>query len=151
MSARATDSGIRLEPPSDTPRDVPLRPVAPRRVGPLSLREAGPAPHAATAEACRINLTLLGWGWPVVRQLAQLAVLVFIFGQVLDLDIENYPVFVFVGLMAWRWFSGGLSRSYVVLGQRHLVMQPRLPSSVLSIVAVIVRTSTCSSRCPCWC
>ena len=36
MSARATDSGIRLEPPSDTPGDVPLRPVAPRRVGPLA-------------------------------------------------------------------------------------------------------------------
>ena len=30
-------------------------------------------------------MTVLGWAWPVARQLAQLAVLVFIFGSVLDL------------------------------------------------------------------
>jgi lipopolysaccharide transport system permease protein len=85
------------------------------------------------------HLTLLGWGWPVARQLAQLAVLVFIFGHVFDLDIENYPVFVFVGLMAWIWFSGAVSGAATsVLNQRHLVMQPRLPSSALPIVAVVV-------------
>src|SRR5215207_827219 len=85
------------------------------------------------------HLTLLGWGWPVARQLAQLAVLVFIFGNVFDLDIENYPVFLFVGLMAWTWFSGAVSAATSsVLTQRHLVMQPRLPSSVLPIVAAMV-------------
>jgi lipopolysaccharide transport system permease protein len=85
------------------------------------------------------HLTLLGWGWPVVRQLAQLAVLVFIFGKVFNLDVENYPVFVFIGLMAWTWFAGALtSASTSVLGQRHLVMQPRLPASMLPVVAVAV-------------
>ncbi len=108
----------------------PLRPAAfARLVLHLTLRQLRLSHH----------LTLLGWGWPVVRQLAQLAVLVFIFGQVLDLDIENYPVFVFVGLMAWTWFSGGVDGAATsVLKQRHLVMQPRLPSSVLPIVAVVV-------------
>src|SRR5215207_10770477 len=62
------------------------------------------------------HLTLLGWGWPVARQLAQLAVLVFIFGKVLDLDVDNYPAFVFVGLMAWTWFAGRID---------HLLEQPR--------------------------
>jgi lipopolysaccharide transport system permease protein len=66
-------------------------------------------------------------------------VLVFIFGNVFDLDIENYPVFLFVGLMAWTWFSGAVSAATSsVLTQRHLVMQPRLPSSVLPIVAAMV-------------
>ena len=41
--------------------------------------------------------TLLGWAWPLTRQLAQLAVLVFVFSSLFDLDIENYPVFVFTG------------------------------------------------------
>jgi lipopolysaccharide transport system permease protein len=94
-----------------------------------------------TARALRSShhLTLLGWGWPVARQLAQLAVLVFIFGKVLKLHIENYPVFVFVGLMAWTWFAGAISgAASSVLTQRHLVMQPRLPSSVLPIVAIAV-------------
>jgi len=115
------------------------------------LRQAGARPLRARAFAGLVlhlvarrlksshHLTLLGWGWPVARQLAQLAVLVFIFGNVFDLDIENYPVFVFVGLMAWTWFSGAVSGAATsVLSQRHLVMQPRLPSSALPIVAVVV-------------
>jgi lipopolysaccharide transport system permease protein len=71
--------------------------------------------------------------------LAQVAVLVFLFGKVLHLNIPNYPVFVFVGLVGMNWFSTGVSTAASsVLGQRHLVMQPRLPTSVLPIVAVAV-------------
>jgi homopolymeric O-antigen transport system permease protein len=85
------------------------------------------------------HLTLLGWGWPVVRLLAQLAVLVFLFGKLLHLNIPNYPIFVFVGLLGWNWFSAGVSTAATsVLSQRHLVMQPRLPSSVLPVVAATV-------------
>ncbi len=124
---------------------------APRVESGPALRPAGarplpPGTFAAltlhlTVRALRSShaLTLLGWAWPVVRQLAQLAVLVFIFGQVFDLGIENFPVFVFIGLVAWMWFQaavGGAATS--VLSQRHLVMQPRLPSTVLPIVAVTV-------------
>lgn len=85
------------------------------------------------------HLTLLGWGWPVARLLAQLGVLVFLFGHVINLRIPDYPIFVFVGLVGWNWFSTGVSAATTsVLGQRHLVMQPRLPSSVLPIVALAV-------------
>ena len=115
-----------------------LRPAGARALGPRAF--AALVVHLAVrALKSSHHLTLLGWGWPVVRQLAQLAVLVFIFGQVFDLDVENYPVFVFIGLMAWSWLAGALSGAATsVLGQRHLVMQPRLPSSALPIVAVAV-------------
>ena len=84
-------------------------------------------------------MTVLGWAWPVARQLAQLAALVFIFGSVLDLGIEHFPVFVFSGLIAWTWFSTGIgTAATVLLDERHLVFQPRLPSAVLPIVAVAV-------------
>src|SRR5215211_1012288 len=83
------------------------------------------------------HLTLLGWGWPVARQLAQLAVLTFLFGHLFDLGIENYPVFILTGLMAWTWFAAGVAAAAgSVLGQRHLVMQPRLPAAALPVVAV---------------
>lgn len=85
------------------------------------------------------HLTLLGWGWPVARLLAQLGVLVFLFSKVFHLNVPNYPIFVFVGLLGWSWFSGAVSAAATsVLDQRHLVMQPRLPSSVLPIVAATV-------------
>jgi lipopolysaccharide transport system permease protein len=85
------------------------------------------------------RMTLLGWLWPVARQLAQLAVLVFIFSHVLDLGIHNFPVFVFCGLIAWTWFSSGLiAATSSLLERRHLVYQPRVPPTVLPIVAITV-------------
>jgi lipopolysaccharide transport system permease protein len=85
------------------------------------------------------RMTVLGWAWPVARQLAQLAALVFIFGSVLDLGIPHFPVFVFSGLIAWTWFSTGIgTAATVLLDERHLVFQPRLPSAVLPIVAIVV-------------
>jgi lipopolysaccharide transport system permease protein len=124
--ARATSGEPLLRPAGARP----LRPQAfATLVAHLTVRELKSSHH----------LTLLGWAWPVVKQLAQLAVLVFLFGKIFDFNIENYPVFVFVGLMAWTWFSGGVAGAATsVLTQRHLVMQPRLPSSVLPIVAVAV-------------
>jgi lipopolysaccharide transport system permease protein len=83
--------------------------------------------------------TLLGWTWPLVRQLVQLAVLVFVFSKVIALNIPDYPVFVFSGLIAWSWFAtsmSGASRS--LLSGRHLVFQPRFPSIVLPAVASAV-------------
>jgi lipopolysaccharide transport system permease protein len=84
-------------------------------------------------------MTVLGWAWPVARQLAQLGALVFIFGSVIDLNIEHFPVFVFSGLIAWTWFSTGIANATTsLLDQRHLVFQPRFPRAVLPVVAVSV-------------
>jgi lipopolysaccharide transport system permease protein len=83
--------------------------------------------------------TLLGWAWPLARQLAQLAVLVFLFSKVLDLGIEDYPVFVFTGLIAWTWFQTALTAAASsVVANGHLVGQPRFPALALPLVAVAV-------------
>lgn len=85
------------------------------------------------------RMTVLGWAWPLVRQLVQLGVLVFIFGSVLDLGIEHFAVFVFSGLLAWNWFSSGIGTATTsLLDHRHLLHQPRLPPAVIPIVAVVV-------------
>jgi lipopolysaccharide transport system permease protein len=87
------------------------------------------------------RMTVLGWAWPVARQLVQLAVLSFIFGTGLHFNnhIEHFPVFVFCGLIAWTWFSSGVgAATSSLLDQRHLLFQPRMPPAVLPIVAVAV-------------
>jgi lipopolysaccharide transport system permease protein len=85
------------------------------------------------------RFTLLGWAWPLTKQLAQLAVLVFVFSEVLDLAIEDFPVFVFTGLVAWGWFSSGLSSATSsLLAQRHLVLQPGFPVPLIPLVALAV-------------
>lgn len=85
------------------------------------------------------RLTVLGWLWPLARQLVQLAVLVFVFGSVLDLGIENFPLFVFTGLLVWTWFSAALnSATASLVAQRNLLLNPRLPAVVLPLVAAVV-------------
>jgi lipopolysaccharide transport system permease protein len=85
------------------------------------------------------RLTLLGWLWPLARQLVQLAVLVFLFSHVLKLHIQDYPLFVFSGLIVWNWFQSGLliaASSFIA--DRHLVFSPRLPNGVLPLAAIVV-------------
>src|SRR5919202_293058 len=83
------------------------------------------------------RLTVLGWLWPLVRQLAQLAVLVFLFSKVLDLGIADYPVFVFTGLIVWTWFQTAMLEATRSLQTgRHLVFSPHFPDVALPLVAV---------------
>jgi lipopolysaccharide transport system permease protein len=85
------------------------------------------------------RLTVLGWLWPLVRQLAQVGVLVFAFSVVLDLGIPDYGVFVFSGLLAWSWFSDGVSRaSWSVIQGGYLLRHPKFPAHVLPFTAVSI-------------
>ena len=83
------------------------------------------------------RLTFLGWLWPLARQLAQLVVLVFLFSRVIDLEIDDFPAFVFTGLIVWTWFSSGLTEATrSLVQQRHLVFTPKFRDVALPLVAV---------------
>jgi lipopolysaccharide transport system permease protein len=112
--------------------------VRPGRRGLRHLREL--VGHLAVREIASMHrFTLLGWTWPLARQLAQFAVLLVVFNAVLDLGIPNYPAFVFSGLLAWGWFATGVQRATSsLLESRHLVFQPRFPTLALPAVAVTV-------------
>ncbi|WP_445148165.1 ABC transporter permease [Baekduia sp. Peel2402] len=133
MTAR-TASPVSSPPAPDTTLTSP----GSRRLNPAVFQEV--VLHLVRREIDATHrMTVLGWAWPVARQVAQLAALVFIFGSVLDLGIPHFPVFVFSGLIAWTWFSTGIgTAATVLLDERHLVFQPRLPSAVLPIVAIVV-------------
>jgi lipopolysaccharide transport system permease protein len=96
--------------------------------------------HLVVRELSRAHReTLLGWAWPLVLLLVQLAALVFIFGHVVDLSIPNYPVFLFTGLIAWTWFLTGVQNaSWSLITHRDLVLQPNCPPVVLPVVTVAV-------------
>ena len=51
----------------------------------------------------------LGILWSVLVPLAQLAVLTFTFTNVIRVDIQDYPAFVFSALLPWTWFSNSLA------------------------------------------
>src|SRR5436305_9419085 len=96
--------------------------------------------HLAAREVASLHrFTLLGWAWPLVRQLAQLGRLVVAFSRVLHLGVPHYAPFGFSGLIAWNWFSGGVvNGTSSLLDRRHLVFQPGFPLIALPLVAVAV-------------
>ena len=51
----------------------------------------------------RYERSLLGVLWSVLSPLAQLVVFVLVFQHVLRLDIPDYPLFVFIGVVTWSW------------------------------------------------
>src|SRR5205807_2672824 len=56
----------------------------------------------------RYRRSVLGLFWSQLNPLAQIVIFSVIFTRVVPLHIRNYPLFVFVGVMAWQWFESAL-------------------------------------------
>ena len=85
----------------------------------------------------RYKRSVLGLAWSLVNPIAQLVVFAFLFGQVLRLEIQNYPSFVFTGVLAWGWFqSSVLQASGAFLDNRQLIRRPGFASAILPAVTV---------------
>lgn len=85
----------------------------------------------------RYSGSILGLGWSQIAALAQIGVMMFVFGRVVRLGIPDYPAFVLAGMGPWLWFVGsiGAAATSVVAG-RDLVRRPGFPCAVLPLVAV---------------
>ena len=86
----------------------------------------------------RYREAFLGWLWTVSAPLARLVVLSFVFTKVLPLGIPNYSVFVFTGIIAWSWFSAGVSSATTsAVDRRDLLLRPGLPRSAVPVVSTL--------------
>jgi lipopolysaccharide transport system permease protein len=86
----------------------------------------------------RYRRAVFGWAWAIGSPLVRLAILTYVFTRVLPLDIDNYPVFVFTGLISWQWFAGGLTAATTsAVNQRDLLFRPGLPRTAVPIVSVL--------------
>lgn len=81
--------------------------------------------------------TAIGVMWALAGPLLQLAVYSFLFSRVLTLDIPNYHLFVFPGILAWTWFQASVNQSTTcITSQPELIRQPTFRPLVLPIVTV---------------
>ena len=85
----------------------------------------------------RYKRSVLGVAWSLLNPLAQLLVFTFLFRLVLQLDIPNYPSFVFTGVLAWNWFQTALILTTgAITDNRELIKRPGFPAAVLPMVTV---------------
>ena len=86
----------------------------------------------------RYRQALLGWVWAVGSPLARLVVLTYVFTRVLPLEVDNYAVFVFTGLIGWQWFSGGISSATTsAVDRKDLLFRPGVPRAAVPVIGVL--------------
>ena len=85
----------------------------------------------------RYRGSLLGIAWTLLNPLAELLVLLFVFGTVLRVDVPNFGAYLFTGLLVYGWFQTSLNfATGAIVGNRELVRRPGVPSVILPIVTV---------------
>ncbi|MEO8285656.1 MAG: ABC transporter permease [Chloroflexota bacterium] len=85
----------------------------------------------------RYKRSALGLAWSLLNPLAQLLVFGFLFGMVLPLNIPNFPLFLFSGVLVWNWFSTSLlSAATAITDNRELIKRPGFHAAILPVVTV---------------
>jgi lipopolysaccharide transport system permease protein len=85
----------------------------------------------------RYRRSVLGILWSFINPLFSMLVFVFLSRRVLSLDVPNYPSFVFVGTLAWTWFSSTVvAATGSITGNRELIRRPGFPAAILPVVMV---------------
>ncbi|WP_309888726.1 ABC transporter permease [Archangium sp.] len=91
----------------------------------------------------RYRGSVLGFFWTFLNPTLHMLVYWLLFGVISKNRVENYPFFMFVGLLPWMWFStsvnGGAS---AISDRRDLMTKVRFPAQVLP--ATVVTTNLCN-------
>src|SRR2546422_7482548 len=86
--------------------------------------------------------SVLGYAWAFVNPLSQMIILSFVFSTILNTPSSNvpYPLFLFVGLLPWIFFSSAVaSATEAVVGASSLVTKVYFPREVLPTAAVFTK------------
>jgi lipopolysaccharide transport system permease protein len=85
----------------------------------------------------RYRGSLLGILWTLLNPLAELLVLLFVFGVVFKVEIPNFPAYLFTGLIVYGWFQTSVNfATGAIVGNRELVRRPGVPVLILPVVTV---------------
>jgi len=76
----------------------------------------------------RYRNSFLGFFWSFLEPLLMLAVLYFVFSNIFKSNIENYPLFLLLGLIIWYMFSRATTMGMTSLTDKsNIIKQITLP------------------------
>jgi len=86
----------------------------------------------------RYRNSILGFFWSILEPLLMLSVLYFVFSFILRSNVEDYPLFLLIGLITWNVFSRGTSMGTgSILARAGIVLSIPLPKIVLPFSSVV--------------
>jgi len=98
------------------------------------------AKHTAISELkSQVAESRLGWLWWILDPLFFMLVYTFIVQFVFGVSIENFPLYVFLGLIIWNFFASTITSSVdIVRSYRAIFLKVYIPKYILVITQIIV-------------
>ena len=82
--------------------------------------------------------SVLGFAWSLINPLLTLAILYFVFSRIYQMAESQFLLFLFVGIVSWRFLSNGTSRGMAsVVNNPGLVTKIYIPRQVLVFSSVL--------------
>lgn len=86
----------------------------------------------------RYRGSALGLMWTLLNPLLLMLVYALVFSVYMRIDLENYSVFVFCGLLPWIWFSTSLTEGVnAITSSGSLITKSMFPAEVLPVVKIL--------------
>ena len=86
----------------------------------------------------RYKGTVLGYAWSVAYPLAFTLVFYFVFRLIAHVPIENYALFLVIGLFPWQWFQNSINGANgFLLANAPLIKKVSFPRSLLVLTGVL--------------
>jgi len=81
--------------------------------------------------------SILGYVWSILNPLSMAVVFYFAFKFVMKISVENFALFLVLGLFPWQWFSNSVSSSSTVfLGNSSLIKKVNFPRYFIPLATV---------------
>jgi len=82
----------------------------------------------------RYKNSILGFGWTVLEPLLMLSILYLVFTNIFKTNIENYALYLLIGIVLWNTFSRGTVMNTVsILNRSNIVTKIYFPREILIV------------------
>ncbi|MDH5533501.1 MAG: ABC transporter permease [Candidatus Pacebacteria bacterium] len=86
----------------------------------------------------RYKYALLGFLWIIINPLLQMAIIGFVFQFFIPVNIDNYFLFLFTGLLPWNFFAMSIQKTTPILvHERSLIKKSEFPKEVIVFSVIL--------------
>lgn len=80
----------------------------------------------------------LGFGWSILNPLLMMSVLVLVFSNMMNMNLQDSAIYTLCGLTVWRFFANGTTASvYSLIDKAHIIKRIYFPREVLVFSSVL--------------